>query len=134
MSAITIFENEAATLIYHPEAKIVHHTFHRDVRGKAFRDVLNAGLEVFQEFGANKWLSDDRRAAQIPDIDMEWARTDWFPRVVAQGWKYWALVLPREVDSIKTMRATVHQWRAAGLMVMYFTDPKPALTWLASQN
>ncbi|MCB9461548.1 MAG: hypothetical protein H6670_17975 [Anaerolineaceae bacterium] len=134
MTTITIFEDGTATLLYHSDEKIVHHIFHRDVKGNTFRSVLNAGLDVFQEFKAYKWLSDDRMAGPLSHDDLEWARTDWFQRVAAEGWKYWALLLPRDVDSMQLSRETVHIWRPYGLKVMYFAVPNAAYLWLANQH
>lgn len=133
-SRITIIKNDAATLMYHSDTKIVHHVFHKGVHGKQFHEILNAGLDVLKEFQATKWLSDDRQAGVIAEEDREWIFNEWFPRVVAEGWKYWAWVLPREVDAIKNAQQTAHVWRSYGLKVMYFTDPDPALAWLINQE
>ena len=50
MDKITILETEYATLWYHPDTKIVHHQFHKFIYGQQFRDVLEKGLEVFQQY------------------------------------------------------------------------------------
>ena len=133
-TVITIIKNDAATLMYHPDTKIVHHILHKGAHGKQFHQILNAGLEVLQEFQATKWLSDDRHAGTLLQEDRDWIFNNWFPRVVAEGWKYWAWVLPRQVDSIKNAQETAHMWRPYGLKVMYFSYPEPALLWLAKQD
>jgi hypothetical protein len=45
MSTMTVINNEYATLVYHPEQKIVHHTFHQPLTSARFREVLNTGAE-----------------------------------------------------------------------------------------
>lgn len=130
MSPITILENEHVTLLYHPETKIVHHTFHKTVRGQIFRDTLNAGLEVFQQYGVHKWLSDDRSNTALPDDDTEWAKTVWFPKVLAAGWQYWALVWPASTMAVVNLQEFVDTYRPFGLRVMVFKDPQKAMYWL----
>ena len=95
MNTEMILDNEYLSLVYYPETKIVHHTFHQVVQGPVFREALNTGLEVFKEYNAHKWLSDDRKNDALPEADTEWAKTDWFPRVLEAGWQHWALVMPR---------------------------------------
>jgi len=132
--AITVLDNEYATLWYHPETKIVHHQFHKPISGQAFRDILNRGVEVFQEYGANKWLSDDRENSALPPEDGDWGTNDWTPRVVAAGWKYWAIVMPRKLIGQMNMQHFIKANSEQGVTVQIFSEPDEALQWLASQE
>ncbi len=49
MSVMTLIDNDLVKLVYYPDKKIVHHTFHKTVQGEAFRNALNTGLEVFKD-------------------------------------------------------------------------------------
>src|SRR5207344_2257618 len=89
-----IIDTEAVSLVYHPGAKIVHHELRRFVRGAEFRDVLEQGLDAFIKYGACKWLSDDRGNGPLTAADSDWATKEWAPRVMAAGWKFWAVVMP----------------------------------------
>lgn len=132
MSTITILENDYATLWYHPEAKIVHHQFHRFIYGEKFRAVLDKGIEIFREHGAKKWLSDDRNNSAIPKEDGEWALNDWNPRVTELGWKYWAVVMPDKLAGQKNLDWFMRENIAKGLVVQAFEDPEEAIKWLES--
>ena len=134
MSVMRIIDDEFVTLLYHPETKIVHHEFHQVVQGQVFRDVLDAGLEVFQQYNAHKWLSDDRKNAALSEADTEWAKINWFPRVVEAGWQYWALVMPADVMAILNLKEFVESYRTFGLQVMVFKDPEPGLDWLTRRQ
>jgi hypothetical protein len=133
MTKITILDTEYATLWYHPESKIVHHQFHKFIYGEQFRSILEKGLEVFKEKGAEKWLSDDRKNSALPTKDMEWGLGDWNPRVFAAGWKYWAIVMPDKIagqmNINRLMKENIEQ---GGLIVKVFDDPDEALQWLES--
>lgn len=131
-SPITILSNEFATVWYHPDARIVHHQFHKYIYGQPFRDVLSAGADYFEQHGANKWLSDDRNNSALPADDAEWAIQTWNPRVVQAGWKYWALVMPKKLIGQLNMQQFVEMYSEMGIEVQMFSDPDEALAWLKS--
>jgi hypothetical protein len=133
MSKVTLLDTEYVTLWYHPETKIVHHQFHRYIYGQKFRDVLETGLEFFKEKGATKWLSDDRENSALPAEDGEWGMTDWNPRMVAAGWKHWAIVLPKKNIGQMNMQQFIDELAPLGLTAQVFSDPDEALKWLESQ-
>ena len=132
METQVIIDNEYATLWYHPEAKTVHHQFHKFIHGDAFREILNRGIEVCATFGAHKWLSDDRHNSTLTKEDGEWAIVDWSQRVFAAGWKYWAVVLPDRKIGQTNLNLFMREYIARGLEVRVFEDPDEALKWLES--
>lgn len=129
---IAIIQNEYATLVYHPDIKVVHHTFHKPIAGQAFRDVLSAGIQTLAEQDASKWLSDDRENSVLPDDDVAWSKEDWFPRAIEAGWKYWALVVPQDLLARMNMKQFVDSYIDQGLRVMVFSQPESAMDWLAA--
>jgi len=131
-SRTTIIDTDYVTLWFHPEAKIVHHQFHKFIYGDEFRNVLNKGVEIFKEHNATKWLSDDRKNSALPKVDGEWALSDWNPRVRAAGWKYWAIVMPDKVMGQSNMDWFIREYRELGLEIQIFEDPDEALEWLRS--
>jgi hypothetical protein len=133
MSKATLIDNDYVTLWYDPEKKIVHHKFHKYIYGQQFRDVLEKGLEVFKEKGSQKWLSDDRNNSALPTEDTNWAQSNWAPRVIAAGWKYWAIVLPEKVIGQMNMQHFIDNYSEKGVAVQVFSDPDEALSWLKSQ-
>ncbi len=132
MSAVTVLENEYATLWYHPEAKVVHHQFHKYMFGEAFRSVLTTGVEVMKKNGAHKWLSDDRNNSALSPEDTDWGLTVWTPQVMAAGWKYWAVVLPEKAVGQMNMKRFIEDYSTRGVKVQVFSDPDKALKWLES--
>ncbi len=132
-SVQVILDNDAVFLRYYPRSKIVHHEIRRFVYGEPFRDLLERGLEVFIKNGACKWLSDDRANSAIRPADAEWAMVHWRPRVMAAGWKYWAVVLPEKVFGQMNMKRWIKTYEDQGISVGVFTDPEAAMQWLAAQ-
>ena len=130
MSEITIIQNEYATLVYHPDTKIVHHTFHKPISGQNFREVLNTGAKTLEKYKASKWLSDDRGNSALSPEDTEWSKTDWFPRAVKAGWKYWALVVPEDTLARMNLKEFVDSYFEQGLRIGVFSEPEEAMKWL----
>ncbi|HLA43538.1 MAG TPA: hypothetical protein VJZ27_08895 [Aggregatilineales bacterium] len=134
MNIETVINNEHATLSYHCDSQIVHHVFHKQISGQAFRDILNAGVELMEKNKATKWLSDDRNNSALPDDDTEWSLHNWFPRAQQAGWKFWALVVPPDILARFNLKEFVDSYYEQGLRIMVFTDPAVALTWLEHQQ
>lgn len=134
MSAITVIDNEHATLWFHPESGVVHHRFKKPVRGNDFRNVLNQGYELLRENAATKWLSDDRANSALTSEDRAWTQNDWFPRVRAIGWQYWAIVLPQNIIGNLDMKAYIDRTAEDGVDVQLFSDPEQALRWLETME
>lgn len=132
MSTVTVLENEYASLWYHPEAKVVHHQFHKYIFGDAFRSVLSTGVEVMKKNGAHKWLSDDRNNSAVSKEDAEWGEAVWTPQVIGAGWKYWAVVLPEKVVGQMSLKRFMDDYSLRGVKVQVFSDPDKALKWLES--
>jgi hypothetical protein len=125
-----VIDNGSSLLLYHPRHKIVHHELRTVVQGEAFRSILEKGLELFVKNGACKWLSDDRGNGPLTAEDSEWATTSWSPRVMAAGWKYWAVVMPQKVIGQMNMTQWIKTYAEKGVTVSAFTDPERALNWL----
>jgi hypothetical protein len=129
----TVFSNEFASLLYHPDSKIVHHQWHQYVHGQVFRDTLSSGLDLLKKNHATKWLSDDRGNSVLPDDDAQWAQTVWFPAVKAAGWKHWAVVMPEKALGKLNMRQWISLYASMGINSQVFSDPEEALSWLEKQ-
>ena len=133
MSTITVFDNEQAALWLHPESGIVHHKSKtRDISSADFRNVLNQGCDLMKKNGATKWLGDDRAHSALSPEDAAWAADDWRPRVMAVGWKYWAIVLPQNVIGHMNMKQFIDDAAKDGVNARVFADPGQALAWLES--
>ena len=125
-----VLENDSVTMQYHEDTGILEHRFHQHVWGATFRQALDKGLEVLQQHGGTKWLSDDRANAALPQDDTEWALNDWFPRVQKAGWKYWAIVLPEHVIGQMNMKRFIGTYSSKGVVTRVFDNPAAALAWL----
>jgi hypothetical protein len=130
MPIITIFDNEYILMSYNTDTKIIQHHYYPQLNGKFLRAGLDRGVELMQEYGANKWLSDNRETDAHSPEDTEWINNDWLPRAIGAGWKYWALVVPEAIVAQMNMTEFVEAFYNQGVWVMVFTNPKEAMAWL----
>lgn len=125
-----VLENEWATVRYEPTHKYIHHTWHKPISGEPLRECLNMGLDVLLKNGGTKWLSDDRKNAELGPEDIEYGLTNWGPRAAQGGWKYWALVVPESMAGRLTMSGIVEAYFKMGVRVAVFVDLEEAQDWL----
>jgi hypothetical protein len=130
MANMTIVKNEFMTMEYLQDRGIIHHTVHKPISGQPLRDALNTGTEVLKKHGVTKWLSDDRKNGPLPAEDAEWGYNDWNRRMIDAGWKYWALVVPKEIAAAGSMTPVINNLYNLGLRMAVFTNLDEAFAWL----
>jgi hypothetical protein len=133
MPPTVVLDTKQITVRYYPDSRIIHHEMHEYTHGKDLRDALMAGLDAMKRYGANKWLSDDRKNPVFNADDQQWAREVWAPLVVKAGWKYWAIVEPEKALARVRMEASAERYAKLGVTVKTFDSPDEALKWLKSR-
>jgi hypothetical protein len=132
--SVILIDNDKVRLQFHPRPRIVHHEIRQFVHGAELREILEKGLELFQKYAACKWLSDDRGNGPLKPADSKWALEDWAPRVMAAGWRFWAVVMPEKVIGQMNMKRWISTYAEQGVTASAFTDPDAAMTWLEEQR
>ncbi len=130
MNTITLLDNAHLTLFFHADKKIVHHIYKPLIGGEYLKEGLNLGIELLQEYGATKWLSDNRAIEGHTDEETHWINSDWLPRAIAAGWKYWALVVPHSLKARINMFEFTQAFYDMGIRALVFTDVDEAMIWL----
>lgn len=132
MATLSLINNKYAHLVFYTDEKIIHHTFHKELDSETLRHVLNTGIDLLNQYEATKWLSDNRAIEPHSENDTNWINNDWLPRVIAAGWKYWALVVPDDVMAQMNMVEFVNMFYDRGVRVMVSSDLDEARTWLTN--
>ena len=129
----TILDNEFITMWYYPDKKIIHHEFHKFSKGKPIRDALTAGVQHMEKTGCKKWLSDDRKNSVYVEEDRKWAESNYRPRILKAGIKFWAIILPEKAIGQLNMKHVIKKYLEKGVTVETFEDAKKAMKWLESE-
>lgn len=130
MESNIIVDNEYITIIDLPDKKMLYHTVHKPLGGQPFRDALLTGYQALQDLGYSKWLSDDRLNGPMSDDDRAWGEENINRRSIEAGWKYWALVVPKELVAAGSMTPTIEAMHELGLRMMVFSEVDEAFAWL----
>lgn len=119
---------------YHPQNKIVHHKYHKFLKGDVLRNQLSSGIDLLIRNNANKWLSDNRDVGPHTKEDTDWINNHWLPNAIKAGWKYWALVQPESVISQMNLRQLVKSFVDMGVTVQVFSNPEDGFLWLTKNH
>lgn len=100
------------------------------VEGEDFRSGLDTGLSLIRQKRANRWLADLRRLGPIRQVDQQWTSEDWFPRAVASGVRFMALVSPTAAVSRLSVKQIMNKVKDIELVTSNFDDMEDARAWL----
>jgi hypothetical protein len=134
---LTVYSTPFITVDYYPEDKLVYHTIHKPMGMDELvmlQEALTAGADTLIKHGGTKWLSDDSRNGPTPIEILEWGNIHWSPRLIKNGWKYWATVVPDELHAAATMAPIIDELFTRGIRMNVFTDVQKALDWLNSRD
>ena len=130
MPSIDVVKNEFVTLQYLPEQKMLYHIVHKPVDEEIFKSALNAGVEMLSKNEIGKWLSDDRKNGPFSQAFSAWAINDWIPHAIEAGWRYWANVVPEDLEAAGTLMPFIEVLQEKGLRMGIFTHTEKAVEWL----
>lgn len=100
------------------------------VEGEDFRSGLDTGLSLIRQKRAYRWLADLRRLGPIRQVDQQWTSDDWFPRAVAAGVRFMALVSPTAAVSRLSVKQIMSKVKDIELVTSNFDDMEDARAWL----
>lgn len=132
MPNITIYNSPYITVEYWPDKALIYHTIHQPMSHQLeiFKEALNAGTEAMQKYQVHKWLSDDRKNDKLSQEGNEWSFSDWQPRTLKAGWKYWAMIVPEDLAAAGTLTPVIDILFGLGLRMNVFTNMDKAVAWL----
>jgi len=133
MNQILVADNSLISVWIYPERKMIHHVMKTYCHGEPLRDALMKGLAALEQYGATKWLSDDRANGALLPEDAEWATEVWFSRTRAAGWKHWSVIQPQKIIGQVNMARFVKMYADLGVNARMFDDPDEAMKWLEEQ-
>jgi len=134
MATITALSNDYCDLLFHEEEKIVHHIYKPPMDSDHLAELLSAGTDLMEKYGAVKWLSDNRLLANaFSDEVATWVNNVWLPRTIKAGWKFWAMVVPESLIGQADHVKYVESFYDKGIWVTVYTDLESAMDWIVSR-
>jgi hypothetical protein len=121
---LTVEYNEKANWVYNNW--IGYQSFDSIVSG------ANACAEVLQQHSCSFLLNDNRQIIGPWNHAVEWIATDWTPRAIAAGLRYFAHVV--DSDSLAKLSSEEMKQTTDGFEMQIFGDIDQATSWLASHQ
>lgn len=104
---ITIFTSDSATVSWNEKAKAVHVEFNTYVHSDELREICDRAMDLQQEKGAQRMISDNRKLTVISQEDQTWISTVHNQRIQDSGIKFVAIVLPEKAIGKLSMKRVV---------------------------
>jgi hypothetical protein len=127
------YDEDYLTAQYDDTLDAVVMEWHDFAQGEAFRNGLNAGLELVEKENAENWLADLREMGTVAEDDQEWSNNDWFPRALETTLSYMAIVQPESVIANISVENIMQEGGGGDLKTHYFDDYAEATQWLRDQ-
>ncbi len=126
-----IYLNERWLTIHWDEAlQAVWMEWKAYAEGEEFRSGLDAGIALLRQQRASRWLADLRLLGPVRQVDQECTNHDWFPRAVAAGIRFMALVSPQAAVSRLSVKRIMSKVNNVELSTANFDDLELARAWL----
>lgn len=127
------YDEDYLTAQYDGDLNAVVMKWHKFAQGEAFRNGLDAGLELVQKENAQNWLADLRDMGTVADADQEWSNNDWFPRALETSLSHMAIVQPESVVANMSVENIMQEVGDGQLKTHYFDSRSEATQWIRSQ-
>lgn len=128
-----ILKNEIGQLEWDSVARTVIKTFAGMPKGKPMEDIFNGGVRLLLQHRGSRWVSDNSLLKPYPPESIDWINNNWFPRVKAAGWKYWAIVEPVSVVGAMSMRNFKDHYAQQGIELHVVRSVEEGLDWIAKR-
>ena len=103
--------------------------------GRNLSEGLNAGLRELELRRPHaQWIGDATDIGVIGEAEKSWVDQDWFPRFLATGVRYMAVVQPKTVVARLSVSDIVSRVPGTKLTVYNCASLDVAVTWMKSQE
>mgnify|MGYP005638242625 CR=1 FL=1 len=132
---ITVKEFPYLTLIWDSVSRALILQWRGGFKGRNLKQGLDVGLEEFiQRHPEAQWIGDTTDIGVIGDEEQQWIDTNWFPRFLATGVKYMAVVQPRSALAKMSVRAVVSKIPGGQLTIFNCATLEEAREWMQQQD
>lgn len=124
-----------ACKIYEPADNVYIHTEWLGFSSSAaFREIFEKILSLVKEKQVSKVLFEGSKSKLASPDDQKWLIEDWTPRAVVAGYKYYSVVLPKDVFGQFSSKIVIQQTDSQNPIFSATTDNvEEAIAWLIAQ-
>jgi len=129
---VTCFENQCVTITYNDELQLGVATGHGFLSSDEFREVVEACLQVIEEYKPLRWMGDNRKLRAIRQTDQKWFASYVFPKLAASTIRRNATIVSFDVFNKMAVEQLIERAGNVGNMVIKeFDSVDDAMIWLS---
>ncbi len=127
-----VFRNGDCKIYYYSDLAIVHLDWtDKMAKPKGFREACEFALQLMIEKKVYKMIADNSKVPIVMHENRKWLTEDWFPRAIAAGFRYSAVVVPDNEFVKFTIKEIDQDLHNTPFTIQYFTNVEDAKAWLA---
>jgi hypothetical protein len=134
----TIKEFPYLLIIWDPDSRGLITQWRGGYQGRNIKEGLLAGLEVYKKRlamgGGAQWIGDVRDIGVIGLEEQEWIDKEWFPKFLATGVKYMAVVQPTSAVAKISVKSIVSKIPGTKLTQFACSTLEEAQEWIKKQK
>lgn len=96
-----------------------------------FREACNVSLDALVKYKANKMIADNARAKIVSVEDQKWMNEVWFPKAIAAGFRFSAVVVAKDVFRDMAIKKIVNELDSSQFTAQFFDTSADAQAWIA---
>lgn len=122
-------------LIWDEESRALISQWVGGYTGRNLKEGLNAALAEYKKYlPAAQWIGDTRDIGVISLEDQAWIDKEWFPKFLATGVRFMAVVQPRDAVSKLAVKSIVSKVPGTKLTVFNCASLEEAQEWMRKQK
>lgn len=126
-----LFSHQACDVLYNPQLKAVETRWKGpSAEGSALYRILDSVIDAMQLKNTGVVIADARQMNAINHQDTAWITNDWYPRALAAGFRYEALIVTDYTFNAVTVRKIVRTYDEKKLKTAYFKTLPGAYDWV----
>lgn len=131
----TVKEYPYLLIIWDPESRGLITQWRGGFEGRHIREGLLAGLEEYKKrLPHAQWIGDTTDIGVIGLEDQAWIDAEWFPKFLATGVQFMAVVQPKSAVAKMSVRSIVSKVPGTKLTVFNCASLQEARDWMKKQK
>lgn len=126
-----LFSHKPCDVYYNPELNAVETSWKGpSAEGPLLYEILDSIIEAMKQTGSGTVIADARKMNVINNADIQWISENWYPRALAAGFRYEALVVTDYTFNTVSIKKIVRTYDDQKLTTAYFKTLPGAYAWV----
>jgi hypothetical protein len=127
------FKNSYCQIYCYESISVVHVEWNNKMaKSEGFIEACEYSLSLMKEKNIYKMIADNLKVSVVTRENQSWLAENWFPRAIASGFRFSAVVVPDDEFIKYTVKKIESKINNNLFTAQYFNSVEDAKVWLAS--